>query len=68
MSYDCGALGVQFVFLATYVGACAFKENVPIGTFNISFESTQNKQQYGTIITCHTGKWGGGGGGGGGLR
>ena len=23
-----------------------------IETFNISFESTQNKQQYGTIITC----------------
>ena len=26
-------------------------ENVPIETFSISFESTQNKQQYGTKIT-----------------
>ena len=25
---------------------------MPIETFNISFESTQNKQQYGTKITC----------------
>ena len=25
---------------------------MPTGTFNISFESTQNKQQYGTKITC----------------
>ena len=29
-----------------------FQENVPIETFNISFESTQNKQQHGTKITC----------------
>ncbi len=29
------------------VGACIFYENMPIETFNISFESTQNKQQYG---------------------
>ena len=27
-------------------------ENVPIETFNITFESTQSKQQYGTKITC----------------
>ena len=32
--------------------ACIFKENVHIETFNISFESTQNNQQYGTKITC----------------
>ena len=25
---------------------------MPIETFNISFESTQNKQQYGAKITC----------------
>ena len=25
---------------------------MPIETFNIPFESTQNKQQYGTKITC----------------
>ena len=30
------------------VGACIFLENVPIETFNISLESTENKQQYGT--------------------
>ena len=30
------------------VGACI---NVPVETFNIPFESTQNKQQYGTKIT-----------------
>ena len=34
------------------VGACIFYENVSIETFNISFESTQNMQQYGTKITC----------------
>ena len=34
------------------VGVCIFQGNVPIETFNISFESTQNKQQYGTRITC----------------
>ena len=32
-----------------------------IETFNISFESTQNKQQYGTKITNTEGKGGGGG-------
>ena len=29
-------------FLSDLVGACIFQENVPIETFNISFESTQN--------------------------
>ena len=33
------------------VGACIFKENVSLETFNISFESTQNMQQYGTKVT-----------------
>ena len=33
------------------VGAYIFKENVPIETFNIPIESTQNKQQYDTKIT-----------------
>ena len=28
------------------------QQNVPIETFNISFESTQNMQPYGTKITC----------------
>ena len=28
------------------VGACIFQENVPIETFNTSFESTQKKQQH----------------------
>ena len=39
-------------YSALDVGACIFKENVPKETFNISFESTQNKQHYGTQITC----------------
>ena len=39
------------------VGACIFYENVPIETFNISFESTQNKQQYDTKITCTEVRW-----------
>ena len=34
---------------------------MPIETFNISVESTQNKQQYGTKITCTGGRGGGGG-------
>ena len=28
------------------IGACIFQENVPIETFNITHESTQNIQQY----------------------
>ena len=37
---------------------CIFYENVPVETFNILFESTQNKQQYGTNITYKEGKCG----------
>ena len=33
------------------VGGCLFKENEPVETSNILFESTQNKQQHGTKIT-----------------
>ena len=33
------------------VAACVFKENGPIETFDVAFESSQNKQQYGTKIT-----------------
>ena len=33
------------------VGARIFKEISPVETFNISFESTQNKQHYVTKIT-----------------
>ena len=33
---------------------------MPIETFNISFESTQNKQQDGTKITCTEIRGGGG--------
>ena len=29
-----------------------FQENEPVEIFNISFESTQNKQQYGPKIIC----------------
>ena len=36
---------------------------MPIETFNISFESTLNKQQYGTKIICTKIRGGGGGGG-----
>ena len=47
--------GVQIYYFFTLrdldVGACIFKEYMPIETFNISFESTQHKQQYGTKIT-----------------
>ena len=40
------------IFLSNHGdSACIFKENVPIETFNITFDSTQNKQQYGTKIT-----------------
>ena len=35
---------------------------MPIETFNISFESTQNKQQYGSKITGTEVRGGGGGG------
>ena len=52
MSYVCFKLGVQFFFSDLDVGTCIFYENVPIETFNISIESTQNQQQYGTKITC----------------
>ena len=48
MSYD----SFKFRVHDLDVGACILLENVPIETFNISFESTQNKQQYGTKITC----------------
>ena len=33
------------------VGACIIQENMLIEIFKMSFESTQNKQQYGTKIT-----------------
>ena len=33
------------------VGACIFKENLPIETFNILFEKQQNKRQKDTKIT-----------------
>ena len=37
---------------------------MPIDTFSIPSESTQNKQQYVTKITCTEVRGGGGGGGG----
>ena len=30
----------------------SYKENVPLERFNIPIESTQNKQQYGTKMSC----------------
>ena len=42
---------------------------MPIEIFNILFENTQNKQQYGTKITCtEVGERGRGGGEGGGMK
>ena len=37
---------------------CIFPKNVPIETFHISFESTQNKLEFDIIVTCtaETGK------------
>ena len=59
-------LTVSSFFLVTLMLVqISSKKILPIETFNISFESTQNKQQYGTKITCT--KEGGGGGGGGGV-
>ena len=55
---------VCIIFNNLDVCACTFKENVPIETFHILFESTQNKLQYGTKITCTEVRGGGGGGGG----
>ena len=43
---------MQTSFSDLDAGACIFQEKVPIETFNTSFESTQNEQQYGTKITC----------------
>ena len=43
-------LGCRF-FSDLDVGACIFKDIVPIETFNVSFENTQNKQPCGTKTT-----------------
>ena len=51
-------LGAMF-FSDLDVGTCIFLENVSIEIFNISFESTQNKQLYDTKITLHKSKVGG---------
>ena len=48
MGYDSQTWGADF-FCDHDVGACFL---VPIETFNTLFKSTQNKQQYATIITC----------------
>ena len=47
LDYDCFKLGVH-IFLVTL----KLVKNVPTEIFNILFESTHNKQQYGTKITC----------------
>ena len=51
VGYDCFKLEVQISSM-TLMLVHVSSENVPIETFNISFESTQNKQHYGTKITC----------------
>ena len=53
MSYDCWGFGGAGFFNDLDVGACIFLEHVPIETLNISFESTPNKQQCDTKITCN---------------
>ena len=50
MVYDCFKFRTQTFFNDLDIGAYIFQENVPIETFNVSFESMQNKQQYGTKI------------------
>ena len=45
-----GVWGCRF-FSDLDVGALSYKKIVPIEIFNISFESTQNKLQYGIKIT-----------------
>ena len=45
----CFTLGADI--LVTLMLVHVSSENVPIKTFNISFESTRNKQQYGTKTT-----------------
>ena len=52
VGYDRFKLWMQIFFSDLDVGACIFQEDVPVEIFNISFECTQNKQQYGTKITC----------------
>ena len=48
-------------FFSDLDGTCmVLYENMPIETYNISFESTQNKQQYGTKIIYTKVKWEGG--------
>ena len=43
---------MQIFFLRDLVLVRIFLRKVFIATFNISFESTKDKQQYGTKITC----------------
>ena len=49
MRYSCFPLGF---FSDLGVGAYTFKENESTEKFNMSLESIQNKQQYGSKITC----------------
>ena len=51
MGYDCFKLGVQ-IFLLTFMLVHDLRRKFAYKTFNISFESTQRKQHYGTKITC----------------
>ena len=62
VGYDCSKGGKRRLLSDLDICACIFQENVPIETFNISFESTRNKQQYGTKITCTEVRSGGVGG------
>ena len=43
--------GCIFLFFVTVMLVHVSSKNVPIETFNISFENTQNKQHYDTKVT-----------------
>ena len=69
-------LGCRFFFSDHDVGAVSSKKIYLYNTFNITFESTSNNQQYGIKFTCtevrkkvmvirNVIQFGGGGGGGG---
>ena len=56
MNYDCSDLGCRF-FLVTLMLVHYLLRKYAYRDIQLIFESTQNKQQYGTKITC-TGKGG----------
>ena len=49
MTFKLGGANFLVTLMLVHVSS---KKNVNIETFDISFESSQNKQQYATKITC----------------